>query len=69
MSSPEAVPDVVIGTPLPIDATGAGAVKLVWSTLLTAFPDIEVTVEDVTPHTWGVVDVLSQMRQLGVIQA
>ncbi len=107
-------PDVVIGTPLPIDATGADAVKHVWSMLLTAFPDIEVTVEDViaegdrvvarntvsgtnggeymgrpptgrsvtynevficrfvdgrVAQTWGVVDVLSQMRQLGVVQA
>ena len=40
-------PDVRIGTPLPIDATGAQALKQVWTTLLRAYPDLHVTVEDV----------------------
>jgi hypothetical protein len=107
-------PDVLIRTPLPIDATGAQALKQVWATLLRAYPDLHVTVEDViaegdkivirntvtgTNHgeymgrpptgksvtyneiiifrfangriaeTWGVVDVLAQMKQLGVIPA
>ena len=104
-------PDVLIRTPLPIDATGAEALKQVWATLLRAFPDLHVTVEDLIAEgdkvvirntvagthqgeymgrpptgrsvtyneififrfaggriaeTWGVVDVLSQMRQLGM---
>jgi steroid delta-isomerase-like uncharacterized protein len=107
-------PNVLIRTPLPIDATGAQALKQVWAMLLRAFPDLHVAVEDVIAEgdklvcrntvtgthqgeymglpptgksvtyneifivrfadgriaeTWGVVDVLSQMRQLGVIQA
>ncbi len=107
-------PNVRIGTPLPVDATGAQALKQVWTILLRAYPDLHVTVEDLiadadkvvarntvtgthqgeymgSPPTgksvtyneifivrfvkgriaeiWGVVDVLSQMRQLGVIQA
>lgn len=107
-------PDVRIGTPLPVEATGAQALKQVWAILLRAYPDLHVTVEDVIAEgdklvarntvtgthqgeymgvpptgksityneifivrfvkgriaeTWGVVDVLSQMRQLGVIQA
>jgi steroid delta-isomerase-like uncharacterized protein len=106
------VPDVVIRTPLPIDATGAQAMKEVWTVLLRAFPDLHVAVEDVIAEedkvvcrntvtgthqgeymglpptgrfvtyneififrfaggriaeTWGVVDVLSQMRQLGLL--
>jgi steroid delta-isomerase-like uncharacterized protein len=105
-------PDVLIRTPLPVDATGAQAVKQVWATLLRAYPDLHVTVEDLIAEgdkvvcrnvvtgthrgeymgipptgksvtyneififrfaggrlaeTWGVVDVLSQMRQLGAI--
>jgi steroid delta-isomerase-like uncharacterized protein len=104
-------PDVLIRTPLPIDATGAEALKQVWAILLRAFPDLHVTVEDLIAEgdkvvirntvtgthqgeymgrpptgrsvtyneififrfaggriaeTWGVVDVLAQMRQLGV---
>jgi steroid delta-isomerase-like uncharacterized protein len=107
-------PDVVIRTPLPIDATGAQAMKQVWAVLLRAFPDLHVAVEDLIAEgdkvvcrntvtgthqgeymgrpptgrsiayneififrfaggriaeTWGVVDVLSQMRQLGVLPA
>jgi len=106
-------PDVRIGTPLPIDATGAQALKEVWATLLRAYPDIQVTVEDLIAEadkivcrnvvtgthqgeylglaptgrpvayneififrfeggliaeTWGVVDVLAQLRQLGAIE-
>jgi steroid delta-isomerase-like uncharacterized protein len=104
-------PDVLIRTPLPIEATGAEALKQVWATLLRAFPDLHVTVEDLIAEgdkvvirntvtgthqgeymgrpptggsvtyneififrfadgriaeTWGLVDVLAQMRQLGV---
>jgi steroid delta-isomerase-like uncharacterized protein len=105
-------PDVLFHAPVPIDATGAQALKYVWEVLLRAFPDIQVAVEDViaegdkvvcrnavtgthqgeyrglpptgksvTYHEififrfaggriaeiWGVVDIASQMRQLGVI--
>jgi steroid delta-isomerase-like uncharacterized protein len=105
-------PDVRIGTPLPIDATGAQALKQVWTTLLRAYPDLHVAVEDLIAEadklvcrnvvtgthqgeylglpptgrsvtyneififrfedgriaeTWGVVDVLAQLRQLGAI--
>jgi steroid delta-isomerase-like uncharacterized protein len=107
-------PDVLIRTPLPIQATGARAVKEVFATLQRAFPDLRVTVEDLIEEgdkvvarntvtgthrgeylrlpptgksvtyneifvlrfvdgriaeTWGVVDVLSQLRQLSVIPA
>jgi steroid delta-isomerase-like uncharacterized protein len=107
-------PDVDIGTPLPIDASGAQALKQVWTTLLRAYPDLHVTVQDlfgegdkvvvrntvtgthqgeylsVAPtgrsvsydemfivrfadgrivETCGVVDLLSQLRQLGAIPA
>jgi steroid delta-isomerase-like uncharacterized protein len=107
-------PDVLIRTPLPIDATGAEALKQVWAILLRAFPDLHVTVEDLIAEgdkvvirntvtgthqgeymgrpptgrsityneififrfaggriaeTWGVVDVLAQMRQLGMLPA
>jgi steroid delta-isomerase-like uncharacterized protein len=106
-------PDVRIGTPLPIDATGAQALKQVWATLLRAYPDLHVAVEDLIAEadkvvcrnvvtgthqgeylglpptgrpvtyneififrfengliaeTWGVVDVLAQLRQLGAIE-
>lgn len=105
-------PDVLIRTPLPVEATGAQALKQVWAVLLRAFPDLHVAVEDLiaegdkvvcrntvtgthqgeymgrpptgksityneifiirfvngrVAETWGVVDVLSQMRQLGAI--
>ena len=104
---------MLIRTPLPIEATGAEALKQVFAMLLRAFPDLHVTVEDLIAEgdkvvarnsvtgthqgeymglpptgrtvtyneififrfadgriaeTWGVVDVLSQMKQLGVIQ-
>jgi steroid delta-isomerase-like uncharacterized protein len=107
-------PDVHIGTPLPIDATGAEALKRVWTTLLRAYPDLHVSVQDlfgeddrvvvrntvtgthqgeylgIAPtgrsvtydemfivrfaggrivETWGVVDLLSQLRQLGALPA
>jgi steroid delta-isomerase-like uncharacterized protein len=103
-------PNVLFHAPLPLDATGPQALKLVWEVLLRAFPDLQVTVEDVIaegdkvvcrntvtgthqgeyrglPPTgkavsyneififrfadgriaeiWGVVDVLTQLRQLG----
>jgi len=107
-------PDVRLSTPLPIAATGAEAVKQVWATLLRAYPDVHVTVEDLIAEgdkvvarntvtgtnrgeymgrpatgkpvtyneifvvrfadgrvveTWGVVDVLAQMKQLGFLQS
>jgi steroid delta-isomerase-like uncharacterized protein len=106
-------PGVLISTPLPIQATGAQAIKEVFATLHRAFPDLHVTIDDLIEEgdkvvarqtvtgthqgeymglpptgkpvtyneifivrfvngriaeTWGVVDVLSQMKQLGVIQ-
>jgi steroid delta-isomerase-like uncharacterized protein len=106
-------PDAVVRTPLPIDATGAEALKQVWAVLLRGLPDLQLAVEDmigeddkvvarivctgthlghymgVEPtgktiaydeifvfrfangrvvETWGVVDVLSQMRQLGLLK-
>lgn len=105
-------PDVLIRTPLPVQATGAQALKEVFARLHQAFPDLHITVEDLIAEgdkvvarntvtgthqgeymgrpptgksityneifmvrfvgsriaeTWGVADVLSQMRQLGVI--
>jgi steroid delta-isomerase-like uncharacterized protein len=39
-------PDAAIRTPLPIDATGAEALKQVWAMLLRIYPDIHLTVED-----------------------
>ena len=105
-------PDVLIRTPLPVQATGAEALKEVFARLHSAFPDLHVTVEDLIEEgdkvvgrhtvtgthegeymglkptgrfityneifivrfadgriaeTWGVVDVLSQLRQLGAI--
>jgi steroid delta-isomerase-like uncharacterized protein len=105
-------PDAVIRTPLPLDATGAQALKHVWAALLQAYPDLHLTLEDIIAEgdkvvvrqtvtgthrgeyvglaptgksvtyneififrfvngriaeTWGVVDVFSQMKQLGVI--
>jgi steroid delta-isomerase-like uncharacterized protein len=105
-------PDVLIRTPLPVEATGAQALKEVFASLHQAFPDLHVTVEDLIAEddkvagrnsitgtnlgeyqgrpatgkaitydeififrfvngriaeTWGVVDVFSQMQQLGAI--
>jgi steroid delta-isomerase-like uncharacterized protein len=107
-------PDALIRTPVPLEETGAQALKHVWAVLLQAFPDIHLAVEDMIAEgdkvvgrttvtgthrgeymgfpptgksvtyneififrfingriaeTWGVVDVFSQMKQLGVIQA
>jgi steroid delta-isomerase-like uncharacterized protein len=107
-------PDVVIHMPMPMQATGAQALKQVWPMLLRGLPDLHVAFEDVIaegdkvvirntvtgthqgeyrglPPTgksityneifiyrfangrvaemWGVVDVFSQMQQLGVIPA
>lgn len=39
-------PDVLIRTPLPVQATGAEALKEVFARLLQAYPDLHVTVED-----------------------
>jgi steroid delta-isomerase-like uncharacterized protein len=105
-------PDALIRTPLPIEATGAQALKEVFSRLHRVFPDLQVTIEDLIAEgdkvasrntvtgthlgeymgqpptgkrvayneififrfaggriaeTWGVVDVFSQMRQIGVL--
>ena len=105
-------PDALIGTPLPIEATGAELLKEVFRRLHRGFPDLHTRIDDLiaegdkvvarntvtgTHHgeymglpptgksityneifivrfaggriaeTWGVVDVLSQMRQLGAI--
>jgi steroid delta-isomerase-like uncharacterized protein len=107
-------PDLLMRTPLPVQATGAEALKEVFGRLYRAFPDLHITVEDVIAEgdkvvgrntvtgthqgeymglpptgksityneififrfaggriveTWGVVDVFSQMRQLGAIPA
>jgi steroid delta-isomerase-like uncharacterized protein len=107
-------PNVLFHAPVPMDATGAQALKQVWTVLLRAFPDIHVAVEDVIAEAdkvvlrntvtgtqlgeyrgmppsgktvayneifiarivggriaeiWGVVDGLSQLRQLGAIPA
>jgi steroid delta-isomerase-like uncharacterized protein len=107
-------PDVLFHAPAPTGATGAQALKQVWTVLLRAFPDLHVAIEDliaegdkvvarntvtgthqgeyhgvpptgksVTYHEifilrfaggqiaeiWGVVDVYSQLRQLGLIPA
>jgi steroid delta-isomerase-like uncharacterized protein len=104
-------PDALIRTPLPIQATGAQALKEVFARLHRAYPDLHITVEDVIEEgdkvvgrntvtgthqgeymglqptgksvtyneififrfaggriaeTWGVVDVFSQLKQLGV---
>jgi steroid delta-isomerase-like uncharacterized protein len=107
-------PDVVIRTPLPVEAAGAAALKEVFARLHLAFPDLKVTVEDMVAEgdrvagrnsvsgthqgdymghpatgrsvvyneififrfaggriaeTWGVVDVFSQLKQLGLTLA
>ena len=107
-------PEVTIRTPLPVEATGAQAIKEVFARLYRAFPDLHITVEDLIEEggkvvgrhtvtgthqgeymglpptgksvtyneifiirfvngriaeTWGVVDVFSQMKQLGMIPA
>ncbi len=40
-------PDVLIRTPVPVEATGAQALKEVFGRLYRAFPDLHITVEDV----------------------
>jgi predicted ester cyclase len=107
-------PDALIHTSLPIEATGAQALKQVWPMLLRGLPDVHVTIEDLIAEgdkvvsrnsvtgthqgeymgrpptgksvtyneifilrfvngriaeTWGVVDVFSQLKQLGRIPA
>ena len=106
--------DARITTPLPLEATGADAVKEVFATLLRAYPDLHLTIEDLIEEDdtvvmrdtvtgthqgehmgiaptgrsvsydeifvarfaggrivelSGVVDVTSQMRQLGAVPA
>ena len=107
-------PDVLIRTPLPVQSTGAQALKEVFARLHRAFPDLQVAVNDLIAEgdkvvsrntvtgthrgeymglpptgrsvaydeifivrfvdgriaeTWGVVDVISQMKQLGAFGA
>jgi steroid delta-isomerase-like uncharacterized protein len=107
-------PDAQIRIPVPIEATGAQALKEVFARLHRAYPDLHITIEDLieegdkvvsrntvtgthqgeymglpptgksvtyneifigrfvngrVAETWGVVDVLSQLRQLGAIPA
>ena len=107
-------PDAPIRTPLPLQTTGAEALKEVFARLHQVFPDLRVAIEDLIEEgdkvvsrntvtgihrgdymglpptgkpvtyneififrfaggriaeTWGVVDVFSQMKQLGVIPA
>lgn len=107
-------PDLVFHAPVPNGMTGVEALKQVWVTLLRAFPDLHVAIEDVIAEgdkvvhrntvtgthqgeyrgvaptgkpisyneififrftdgriteIWGVVDVLTQLNQLGVIPA
>jgi steroid delta-isomerase-like uncharacterized protein len=104
--------DATIRTPLPLDVSGAAALKEVFLQLHGAYPDLHVAIEDliaegdkvvsrnvvtgthkgeymgISPtgksvtyneififrfvngriaETWGVVDVLSQLRQLGAM--
>jgi steroid delta-isomerase-like uncharacterized protein len=107
-------PDALIRTPLPLETTGAQALKEVFARLHRIFPDLQVTIDDLIEEgdkvvsrntvtgthrgeymghpptgkpvtyneififrfaggriveTWGVVDVFSQMKQLGAIPA
>lgn len=107
-------PDLLFHAPVPNGMTGVQALKQVWVTLLHAFPDLHVAIEDVVAEgdkvvhrntvtgthqgeyqglaptgktityneifiirfadgriaeIWGVVDVLTQLRQLDVIPA
>jgi nucleoside-diphosphate-sugar epimerase/predicted ester cyclase len=39
-------PDAEVTTALPLDATGADAIKQVFATLLRAYPDLHLTIED-----------------------
>jgi SnoaL-like polyketide cyclase len=39
-------PDALIRTPLPLDVTGAQALKVIFGTLRRAFPDLHVQIED-----------------------
>ena len=48
-------PNVRFHTPVPMDATGAQALKQVWAVLLRAFPDLHVEVEDVIAESDKVV--------------
>ncbi|MQA09000.1 MAG: ester cyclase [Pseudonocardiaceae bacterium] len=40
-------PDVLIRTPLQVDASGTDLMKQLWAVLLRGFPDLHVEVEDV----------------------
>jgi predicted ester cyclase len=107
-------PDAVISTPLPVDSSGPQIIKDGFAMLHRAYPDLQITVEDMIAEgdkvvarntvtgthqgeymgiaptgntvtykeifiarfrggqiveTWGVVDVLAQLRQLGAIPA
>jgi steroid delta-isomerase-like uncharacterized protein len=105
-------PDAQIRTPLPLALSGVQAMQYVFATLHQAYPDLQITIEDLIAEgdtvvsrnsvrgthrgdylgipptgrsvtyneifvfrfadgqiteSWGVVDVLSQMRQLGAV--
>src|SRR5262245_3987272 len=107
-------PDAVVRNPSPLGVPGAQGLKLLFTMLLRAYPDLHITIEDLIAEgnkvvvrdtvtgthrgeymgiaatgksvtyneifiarfvngrlaeVWGVVDVLAQMRQLGVIPA
>ncbi len=44
------LPEAVVRTPLPIDATGAEKFKQVWAMLYHVYPDIHLAVEDLIAH-------------------
>jgi predicted ester cyclase len=48
-------PDALIGTPLPIEATGAELAKQLFARLLRAYPDPHITVEDLIAEGANVV--------------
>jgi predicted ester cyclase len=107
-------PNAVISTPLPLEATGAELLKQAFTSLLRAYPDLRIEIDDVIAEgdkvvarntvtgthqgehmgiaptgravtyneifilrfadgliteTWGIIDALAQMKQLGAIAA
>ena len=44
------LPEAVVRTPLPIDATGAEKLKQIWAMLYNVYPDIHLAVEDLIAH-------------------
>jgi predicted ester cyclase len=107
-------PDATISTPWPVEATGAELLKQTFTSLLRAYPDLRIEIDDVIAEgdkvvarntvtgthqgehmgiaptgravtyneifilrfadgliteTWGIIDALAQMKQLGAIAA